>query len=175
LLREMVPKMSRVGILTVRLVYESLGKPYVEKLAKELGITVVGPFLEKPVTEAEIRRVLAAMSEDRVDALYVSDLAEVWVHTPLAIRLVQEYRLPAIYVYRFCAQIGGLMAYDQGLSDMGRVLADQIDEVLKGAKPGDIPVWQAQKFTLSINLKTAKTLGLTIPTSLLAGADEVIE
>ena len=159
----------------MRAVYESYGKPYVEKVAKELGITVVGPFLEKPVTELEVRRVLAAMSEERVDAVYVNDLVEVWVNTPLVVRLAREFRLPAIYVYRYWTQIGGLMSYDYGLSDLGRIAADQIDQILKGMKPGDIPIYQQQKFTLSINLKTANALGLTIPTSLFASADEVIE
>ena len=167
--------MSRLGYLTERVVYESYAKPYVEKVATELGIAVVGPFLEKPVTEAEIRRVLSAMSKGHVDAVYVHDIAEVWVHTPMVIRLAQEFRLPAIYVYRYFAQIGGLMSYDYGLSDLGRIAADQIDRIFTGMKPGDIPIYQQQKFTLSINLKTANAVGLTIPTSLLASADEVIE
>jgi putative tryptophan/tyrosine transport system substrate-binding protein len=173
LLQEMVPKLSRVGFLTLRENWERNFKTGVEKLAKELGLAVVGPFLETPATKAEIGRVIAAMSKARVDALNVT--ADVWMNTPLVIGLAQEFRLPAMYVYRYFAQIGGLMAYDYGLSDMGRIVADQIDQILKGTKPGEIPIYQAQKFTLTINLKTAKALGLTVPQALLVRADEVIE
>jgi putative tryptophan/tyrosine transport system substrate-binding protein len=175
LLREMVPNMSTFGYLTVRVVYESVGKPYVEKLAKDLGMTVVGPFLERPVTEGEIRRVVAAMSEERVDALYVNDLPEIVANAPLVVRLAQEFRLPAVYPFRYYAQIGGLMSYAFDNAGVGRILADQIDQVLKGAKPGDIPIYQGDRFTLSINLKTAKALDLIVPPSLFAQADEVIE
>ncbi len=115
------------------------------------------------------------MSEAHADALYVPAEPEVFVKTPLAIELAQESRLPAVYLYRYWAQIGGLMAYDYGLGDTGRIFAGQIDQILKGTKPGDIPVYLAQHFTLSINLKTANALGLTVPPSLLAQADEVIE
>jgi putative tryptophan/tyrosine transport system substrate-binding protein len=175
LLRGIVPNMSKVGLLAARANWEGLDKPVFEKFAKELGIAVVGPFVERPATEAEIRRVFAAMSGEHVDALYVTGDVEVWIHMPLVIRLAQQFRLPAIYVYRYWARIGGLMAYDYGLSDFGRIAADQIDQILKGRKPGDIPIWEAQKFTLTINLKSANALGLTVPPSLLTGADGVIE
>jgi putative tryptophan/tyrosine transport system substrate-binding protein len=99
----------------------------------------------------------------------------VFVHAPLIVELAQKYRLPAVYAYRYHAQIGGLMAYDYGISDLGRIMADQIDQILQGRKPGDIPIYQAAKFTLTINMKTAKALGLIVPSSLLAQADEVIE
>jgi putative tryptophan/tyrosine transport system substrate-binding protein len=175
LLRELVPRMSTVGILVTRAQWESFFRTGFEKLAPELGVVVVGPFLERPLTEAEVRRVFAAMSQERADALYVSETAEVFVHAPLIVKLAQKYRLPAVYAYRYHAQLGGLMAYDYGISDLGRIMADQIDQILKGTKPGDIPIYQAAKFTLTINMKTAKALGLAVPTSLLARADEVIE
>jgi putative tryptophan/tyrosine transport system substrate-binding protein len=175
LLRDMVPRMSTVGVLTVRVGWERFYRTGFEKLAQGLGIAVVGPFLEKPVTEEEFRRVFAAMLKGRADAVYVTENSEVFIHAPLVIELAQKYRLPAVYNYRYHAQIGGLMAYDYGLSDLGRIVANQIDQILKGTKPGDIPIYQAEKYTLTINLKTAKTLGLTVPPSLLARADEVIE
>jgi putative tryptophan/tyrosine transport system substrate-binding protein len=180
LLRELVPQISKLGYLTVRAVWEStiaqLGKPHpFEMLAKKLGVTIVGPFLERPVTESEIRHVFAAMSQERVDALYVGDLIEVQVHLPLIVRLVQEYRLPAISFFPYFVEIGGLIAYANNTSEMGRIAADQIDQVLKGKKPSDIPIYRAEKFTLAINLKTAYALGLTVPPAMLAQADEVIE
>jgi len=175
LLRQILPNMTRVGLLVSRAAWKSGYKAVLEKSVKNLGLVVVGPFLENPVTEAEFRRVLSAMSEERVDAIEVSPIPEVFAQTPRVIRFAQEFRLPAIYSYRYFAQIGGLMAYDYGHSDLGRSAADQIDQILKGTKPGDIPIYQAKNFTLSINLKTAKALGLTVPVSLLARADEVIE
>jgi putative tryptophan/tyrosine transport system substrate-binding protein len=175
LLRELVPRMSTVGLLVTRVQWESFFRIGFEKLEPEFGIAVVGPFLERPLTEEEFRRVFAAMSQEGADALFVSEIAEVFVHKPLIVELAQKYRLPAVYAYRYDAQIGGLMAYDYGLSDLGRIMADQIDQILKGTKPGDIPIYQAEKFTLTINVKTANALGLTVPASLLARADEVIE
>jgi putative tryptophan/tyrosine transport system substrate-binding protein len=180
LLREIVPNMSKVGYLTVRAIWESTivqwGRPHpVEKVAKELGLTVVGPFLERPVTEEEVRRVLAAMSQERVEAVYVNEPSEIYIHAPLVIRLVQDYRLPAIYPYPYWAQIGGLIAYGLDASDISRAVAEQIDRIFKGTKAGDIPIYVAEKFTLAVNLKTAKALGLTVPSPLLAQADEVID
>jgi putative tryptophan/tyrosine transport system substrate-binding protein len=175
LLRELVPRMSTVGVLTVRVAWERFFRTGFEKLAPELGIAVVGAVLERPVTEEKFRHAFTAMLKEHADALYVTETADVFIHAPLVIELAQKYRLPAIYNYRYHAQIGGLMAYDYGLSDLGRIVADQIDKVLAGIKPGDIPIYQAEKFTLTINLQTAKALGLTVPASLLARADEVIE
>jgi putative tryptophan/tyrosine transport system substrate-binding protein len=175
LLREIVPSMTRVGFLATRYSWEGFFRAPVENAAKQLGISIVGPFLELPVTEAEFRPTIAAMSKGRANALFVSDVVEVFANAPLVIQLALEYRLPSIYGYRYFAKIGGLMAYDYGLSDLGRIAADQIDKVLNGMKPGDIPIYQAEKFTLSINLNTARALDITISDSLLAHADEVIE
>jgi putative ABC transport system substrate-binding protein len=88
---------------------------------------------------------------------------------------VARYRLPAIYAYRFFAALGGLLSYGADLGDNFRRAADYVDRVLKGEKPADLPVQAPTKFELAINLKTAKVLGLTVPPSLLAQADEVIE
>jgi putative ABC transport system substrate-binding protein len=84
-------------------------------------------------------------------------------------------RLPAMHAFRESAEVGGLMAYSANLRDMFRGAATFVDKILKGAKPADIPIEQPTRFELVINLKTAKTLGLTIPPSLLARADHVIE
>jgi putative tryptophan/tyrosine transport system substrate-binding protein len=83
--------------------------------------------------------------------------------------------VPAIYPYRMHVDLGGLIAYAVDLREVGRRAAKAIDQILTGMKPGDIPFYQPTKFELIINLKTAKTLGLTIPPSLLAQADEVVE
>ncbi len=89
--------------------------------------------------------------------------------------LAARHRLPAIYTLRVFMDVGGLMLYGPSLADLWRRAAIYVDKILKGAKPGDLPVEQPTKFDLAINLKTAKALGLTIPPSLLQRADQVIE
>ena len=91
------------------------------------------------------------------------------------IDLVAKHRLPGIFELREFAEAGGLLSYDTNVADMYRRLATYVDKILKGAKPGDLPVEQPTKFELVINLKTAKALGLTIPPSLVGRADQVIE
>jgi len=172
-LRELIPSMSKVGLLATRFTWENTFRASIEQASKVLGVTAIGPFLETPVTSGNIRQVLAAMSKEHVDAVYVT--SDVWRDMPFVIKLAQEFRLPAAYPNRYFAQIGGLMAIDVDVPQLGRVIADQMAEVLKGTKVGDIPIYQIEKFTLTINMKTAKALGLTVPVSLLARADEVIE
>jgi putative ABC transport system substrate-binding protein len=91
------------------------------------------------------------------------------------IALTTKHRLPAMFNAREYAELGGLMAYGANVADLFRRSATYVDKILKGANPGDLPVEQPTKFELIINLKTAKALGLTIPSSLLGRADEVIQ
>ena len=113
--------------------------------------------------------------KDRADALYVVGDAAVFTHRVRINTLALTARLPTIYVVREFIETGGLMSYGPSFPDLFRRAADYVDKILRGAKPGDIPVEQPTKFDLAINLTTAKALGLTIPPMLLARADEVIE
>jgi putative ABC transport system substrate-binding protein len=97
------------------------------------------------------------------------------MHRDQIVSLAARYRLPAVYPFRWFAEIGGLLSYGIDSDDMFRRAASYVDRILKGAKPADLPVEAPTKYELLINLKTAKALGLTIPTTLLATADEVIE
>jgi putative ABC transport system substrate-binding protein len=115
------------------------------------------------------------MTQRGADALVVGDQPENVANRRLIVDFAEKARLPAIYAYPKIAEIGGFMAYGIDIPDILRHAADQADQILKGEKPGDIPFYQPTKFPLTINLKTAKALGITVPGSLLARADEVIE
>jgi putative tryptophan/tyrosine transport system substrate-binding protein len=93
----------------------------------------------------------------------------------LIVELVEKSRLPAIYGWRYYVEAGGLMAYAPDPAELGGRMADDVHQILNGANPGDIPIYQPAKFEFLINLKAAKAIGLTFPPALLALADEVIE
>ena len=146
-----------------------------QESARRLGISLSGPPLEHPIQETEYRRVLGAMSHEHLDGLIVSDTADNFTYRRLIVSLAEVARLPTVYPYRTYFDVGGLMVYGSDLAALQRWVANDIDQILRGAKPGEIPIYQESKFDLLINLKAAKALGLTIPTSLLVRADEVIE
>ena len=124
---------------------------------------------------SEYQRVFAEIAPERPDAIIVSDIGDLVPYRQLIVELAEKSRLPAIYGYREYVEAGGLMAYGIDLGELGRRMADDVHEILNGAKPGDIPIYQPTKFEFLINLKAATALGLTIPPTLLAGADEIIE
>jgi putative ABC transport system substrate-binding protein len=121
------------------------------------------------------RRLFANIVREGCDSIYVSPSVENLAHAELIAVLAVEARLPTICFWQENAQAGGLMAYAVDLVEIWRRAASYIDRILKGAKPADLPIDQPTKFELVINIKTAKALGLTIPPSILARADEVIE
>jgi putative ABC transport system substrate-binding protein len=133
------------------------------------------PMLLQASTPSEYQRVFAEIAPERPDALIVNDTADHFPYRKLIVELAEKSRLPAVYGYREHVEAGGLMAYGADLAELMRRMADDVHEILNGTRPGDIPTYQATKFQFIINLKAAETLGLTIPPSLLARADEVIE
>ena len=139
------------------------------------SVSIVGPPLERPTDEQEYQRVFAALAQEGAEGLVVTDEAENVTYRRLIVELAAKGRLPTIYPYRQFVEAGGLMSYGIDVSDVGHRVADLVDQVLKGAKPGEIPIFQPTHFELSINLKTAKTLGIELPPLLVARADNVIE
>jgi putative ABC transport system substrate-binding protein len=174
LLKEAVPQITRLGLLEPREIREKLSAE-TRQHALLNSVSIVGPPLERPIDEQEYRRVFAALAQDGAEGLGVADISEHNTYRRLIVELAAKGRLPTIYNYRPFVEIGGLMSYGIDLSDVGHRVADLADKILKGAKPGDIPIFQPTHFELSINLKTAKTLGIELPPLLVARADYVIE
>jgi putative ABC transport system substrate-binding protein len=140
-----------------------------------MGVTWVGPPFDHPADETEYRRVFAALAQDGAEGIVVDDEVENSTNRKLIVELAEKSRLPAIYPFKEFVQAGGLMSYGLDWAELGRGVAGMVGKILKGARPSDIPIVQPTKFELVINLKTAKALGLSVPTTLLVAADEVIE
>ena len=174
---EMVPQAIRVGYLTrreLRETWEAQGRPG-DEVARKMGVSVIAASLDHPMDEAAYRRVFVGLTQDHADGFMVHEDEENLTNHKLIVELAEKNSLPAIYPWKMAVDDGGLMSYGTDLSALGRSIADTMDQILKGRKPSDIPVFQPTKFELAINLKTAKALGLTVPPQLLATADEVIE
>jgi len=174
LLKEAVPQLTRLGILQTRNFRERSSAVMRENALKN-SVSIVDPPLEHPINEQEYLRVFAALAQEGVDGLLVADEPENIAYRRLIAELATKGRLPTIFLYRQYVEAGGLMSYGIDISDVGHRVADLADKILKGAKPADIPIFQPTHFELSINLKTAKTLGIELPPLLVARADNVIE
>ena len=173
LLKETVPKIRRVAILSNPAnAYHQLAIREVNVAARSLGVQL--QLLEARGPN-EFDGAFAAMAKERVGALLVLSDAIFGSHRTRLADLAARSRLPAAYGVRESVEAGGLMSYGPSFLDLFRRAATYVDKILKGARPGDLPVEQPTKFELVINLKTAKALGLTIPPSLLQRADQVIE
>jgi putative tryptophan/tyrosine transport system substrate-binding protein len=172
LIKEAVPKVHRVAVVW---------NPAISGRAPAIGdVKIAARALGLQVQVLEVRGPndfdsAFAMAKERVGALLVLVDSMFSVHRTRLADLAAKSRLPAIYTNRLPVEVGGLMSYGPSFSDLWRRAAGYVDRILKGAKPGDLPVEQPTKFELVINLKTAKALGLTIPQSLLLRADQVIE
>jgi len=169
LLRESVPRAPRMAALFDNASLRAQAAE-TQRAAKSLGITLT-------ITEVQggdYESAFASMAATRPSALFVAGSTFFFRDRKRIIELAAKHRLPAIYEWPEQARDGGLMAYGTDLQEGYRRIASYIDRILKGAKPGDLPVEQPTKFALVINLKTARALGLAIPQSLLQRADEVI-
>jgi putative ABC transport system substrate-binding protein len=175
-LKQAIPAVSRVaalwqpGAIGERTAKDMLKSA--EVAAQALGVRL--QFLEAR-GPADLDRAFSEMTRARADALTVLTSSMLFGERRRLVDLAAKNRLPTVYPWREAVDAGGLMAYGPDLADLLRRVATYVDKILKGAKPADLPVEQPTKFELVINLKTAKALLLTIPPSLLARADQVIE
>jgi putative tryptophan/tyrosine transport system substrate-binding protein len=174
LLREIAPHVIRAAFL-----FNPATAPYVDYYLNPFKAAAASFGLEvipAPVHDgAELDSVIAAQAREPNGGLIVIPDGFLNVHRVQIISLAARYRLPAVYPWRFFAEVGGLLSYGSEQRDEFRLAATYVDRILKGEKPSELPVQAPVKFELVINLKTAKALGLTIPQSLLATADLVIE
>jgi putative ABC transport system substrate-binding protein len=172
LLREIVPGLRRLAIMAnVEYPMVALEMGQVQAAARTLGVDPVALEIRRA---EDIAPAFEALN-GRADALYIVGDALTFTHRVRINTLALIARLPTIHVVREYVEAGGLMSYGSNFPDLFRRAADYVDKILRGAKPGEIPVEQPTKFDLAINLTTAKALGLTVPESFLLRADEVIE
>jgi putative tryptophan/tyrosine transport system substrate-binding protein len=173
LLREVVPKASRIAMLhNPAFSLHALNRAEVEPAARSLGVTLRPIELRSP---DDIDAAFATLGREPADALLIFGQPFLFTHGARVAKLAIEQRLPAIIPFQEVARDGILMSYGWKLIDDIRRLPYFVDRILKGAKPADLPVVQPSRFYLTVNQKTAKALGITIPQSVLLRADEVIE
>jgi putative ABC transport system substrate-binding protein len=169
LIRDMLPSVRRVTVLANAT--DPFSKPFLKQI--QLGGEATGTTIN-PVrisSSDELEAAFAAMEKDRPDAVIVQPS----LPGKRAAELALKHRVPAVSVGRWFAEEGGLMSYSAKFDPLFRKAAVYVDKILKGARPADLPVEQPTIFELVINMKTAKALGIEMPPTLLARADEVIE
>jgi putative ABC transport system substrate-binding protein len=174
LLKEITPRVARVALL-----FNPATAPYAEYYLSHF-IAAAAHFAMEAITapvrdRSELETAIAAQAREPNGGLVVMPDTFTVVHRVETTSLAARYRLPAVYAFRFFADLGGLLSYGIDIRDQFRRAATYADRILKGAKPSELPVQAPVKFELVINLKTAKALGLDVPPTLLARADEVIE
>ena len=173
LLREVVPSVSYIAVLwNAASPLQVLAEKQVQAAAQVLRMRVLSLGVK---TEEEIKSALAVMARERPDALLVLADRLLLHHRALIMDFATRHRLPGVHAYRELVEAGGLMSFGPSYADMHKRAAYFVDRILKGAKPGDLPVERPRTFELVINLKVAKALGLTIPQSVLLRGTEIIQ
>jgi putative ABC transport system substrate-binding protein len=173
LLKEVAPRLTRVAVLRDPSSSTGIGQfAAMQGVAPALGVELSPIGVSDP---GEIERTMAEFARGSNGGLILVPTAQTLIHRELIITLAARHQLPTIYPYRYFVTAGGLMCYGPDEIEQYRQGASYIDRILKGEKPADLPVQAPTKYELAINLKTAKALGLEIPPSVLARADEVIE
>jgi putative ABC transport system substrate-binding protein len=173
LLKQVAPDVKRVAILRDASISLGIGQfAVIQSVAPSLGVNVV-PINLRDTTEIE--HAVAAFARSANGGLISTSSAFAAVHRDLIITLAAQHKLPAVYIARLYVASGGLISYGPNFVNQHRQAASYVDRILKGEKPADLPVQAPTKYDLTVNLKTAKALGLEIPAAVLARADEVIE
>jgi putative tryptophan/tyrosine transport system substrate-binding protein len=173
LLKQMAPGVTRAAILRDPAISAGIGQfAAIQSMAPSLGVEVIAVNVRDA---ADIERDVTAFARSPNGGLIVTGSALTVVHRNLIVTLAAQHRLPTVYFQRFLVTGGGLISYGPDIIDQYRRAAGYVDRILKGENPADLPVQAPTKYELVLNLKTAKALGLEVPPSLLARADEVIE
>jgi putative ABC transport system substrate-binding protein len=172
-LKEIAPSVTRTAVLRDPALTAGIGQfAVIQSVAPALGVDVTAINLRDP---GDIERAVAAFAGSANGGLILTASALAVAYRELIIALAAKYKLPAVYSRRYFVASGGLISYGHDILQQFRGAAGYVDRILKGEKPAELPVQAPTKYELVINLKTAKALGLTVPASLLARADEVIE
>jgi len=173
LLKQIAPSVSRVAVIYDPATPSATGfLPLIEAAGRSFGVDI---FVHSVRDTNEIESAISALAAQPNGGLIALAGPLITVKRDLILSLANKSRLPTVFAFRYYAQAGALVSYGVDNLDLYRRAASYVDRILKGEKPSDLPVQQASKFQLIINLKTAKTLGLTVPSALLAAADELIE
>jgi len=172
LLKETIPRISRVAVLDDATFGATSGYTQAETAARALQLRLQHLTVRGA---ADLEAAFHAATTGRAEGLLVLASPFLNANRHVVTELAARRNLPATYEAKTFVEVGGLMSYGPSFTDMYRRAAAYVDKILKGAKPADLPVEQPTKFELAINVKTARTLGLTIPPSLLVRADQVIE
>ena len=173
LLKQIAPSVTRVAVLRDAAITSGIGQfAVIQSVAPSLGVDVTAINVRDA---AEIERAVTAFARSSNGGLILTASALAAIHRELITSLAAKHKLPAIYYRRYFVTTGGLASYGPDVPDHFRRAAGYVDRILKGEKPADLPVQAPTKYETVINLKTAKALGITVPQTLLARADEVIE
>ncbi len=173
LLKQIAPSVTRAAVLRDPTIPAGIGQfAVIQAVAPSQGLEVTAINVSD---EREIERGIEAFARSPSGGLIVTASPSTVGHRKLIVTLAAQHRLPAVYIERLFVAEGGLLSYGPDLVDANRRAASYVDRILKGEKPADLPVQAPTKYELVINLKTAKALGLDVPQTLLARADEVIE
>jgi putative ABC transport system substrate-binding protein len=173
LLKEIAPGVTRAAVLWDPTISAGVGQfAVLQSMAPSLGVELTPVSMRDA---PEIERGVAAFARSANDGLIVTASPLTLVHRELIIRVAADHKLPAVYFERYFVTSGGLISYGPHMTDQYRQAAGYVDRILKGEKPANLPVQAPTKYELAINLKTAKALGIAVPPTLLARADEVIE
>src|SRR5262245_35997063 len=173
LLKQIAPAMTRAAVLRDATTTSGIGQfAVIQSVAPSVGVDIV------PINAGnagEVERAITDFARSPNGGLIVTSSARVSAHADLIVALAASHRLPTVYHRRSFAAAGGLISYGANTAELARLATGYVDRILRGEKPADLPVQAPTKYELVINLKTAKALGLIIPSSVLARADEVIE